>query len=153
MKFVLRKYIIIIFFFKYLKIPSFSVTLICMFVAVHSASVPPNFNLACPRPNCYDVQQFMRLHPVAQDPTKFYRCVHMGDILVPMMLPCECMTFFSNDNQKCEFPTAISNFCKDTPNPLPEPRPCNWLKQIKGWENLANTIKIKFDKELLQLTV
>lgn len=87
----------------------------------------PPFNPTCPAPDCTNPNNFEILHPIANDPTRFFQCGGDGSgIKSAVRIDCQCGTYFWYEEQRCEFISRMpQRFCNATPNPLPPPIACN----------------------------
>lgn len=83
-----------------------------------------SFDEACIRPRCNDPAHLETLFPVATDPRMFWQCAGVEGEVVPVMMDCQCNTYFSFASQRCELPNIVTKFCPSSPVPPPPPREC-----------------------------
>lgn len=86
----------------------------------------PPLSTACSGiPDCNIPTNHNILFPLRQDPTSFWQCAGAGTGLRPVMMDCQCGTFFWFQTQRCEFPSIIpsNQLCGNLQNV--QPRPCD----------------------------
>jgi hypothetical protein len=66
--------------------------------------IVPQFNDACPVPDCTNPANLNFLYPVRDDPTKFIQCGSLNNVGAPITLDCQCGTYFNWYTQRCEHP-------------------------------------------------
>lgn len=87
--------------------------------------VLPPLSEACNAvPNCNIVSNHNILFPVSQDPTSYWQCAGTGTGIRPVMMDCQCMTYFMFRSQRCEWPSMVpaNQLCPKSQNV--KPRPC-----------------------------
>ncbi|CRK87575.1 CLUMA_CG001372, isoform A [Clunio marinus] len=78
--------------------------------------------IQCAPPDCNVVANRNLLFP-HNNPSAFFQCVPRGDVWMAVERPCQCMTFFYTNLQRCEDAANWSPQCvRHSPDAVP--RPC-----------------------------
>ncbi|CRK87573.1 CLUMA_CG001370, isoform A [Clunio marinus] len=94
--------------------------ILCIIVSIVLA--PASAQIQCAPPNCAIAANRALLFP-HDDPTLFWQCSPGVQGWIPVERPCQCLTFFYTNLQRCEFPFNWTRQCIGT-DPNAVPRPC-----------------------------
>lgn len=72
----------------------------CSSEIINPLLTPPPHDVECPIPDCSVVTNRQFLFPSQSDPTSFYQCRDEGAAWVPVLMACQCETFFDYLNQR-----------------------------------------------------